>query len=161
MNNNDTYITTRVLYRMLSDKSIEHASQHIKNIANELFNEDTLNAFSNESVTIAYINTCSWLLNTVKSLIDQMRITHTYTLREEYTDNIHFHELAFTIHIDENKYLPHVKAWKEMNLELPFHLIKKIIEEKGYSISVLQSGYRNDLYAHWIGVYNLEIVALQ
>ena len=158
--NNDTDITTRVLYQMVSDKSSVQMSQHIRNTANELFHAGTLNTFSKENVTIAYLNTCSWLLNIIKSSIDQMRSTRTNTLRSEYTDHNPIHEWAFTTCIDENKYLPYVKAWKEMNLELPFHLIKKIIEEKGYVISVSQSGYRNDLYAPWIEAYNLEITCL-
>jgi hypothetical protein len=45
-----------------------------------------------------------------------------------------------------------------MNLELPFHFVKKIIEEKGYYIYVSERGYRDDLYAPWTRVYNLEII---
>lgn len=158
--NNDTDITTRVLYQMMSDKSTTQMSQHIRNTANELFHAGTLNTFSNQNVTIAYLNTCSWLLNIMKSLIDQMRSARTNVLRSEYTDHNPIHEWAFTTCIDDNKYLPYVKAWNKMNFELPFHLVKKIIKEKGYDISVLQTGYRNDLYAPWIGVYKLEITSI-
>jgi hypothetical protein len=157
--NNDMNITQHILYKMISDKSKIDIVQYIRNTANELFHNGSLNTFSKENITIEYINTCYWLLNTIKSSIDQMN-THMNTHTREYTDRNPIHELAFTTHIEENKYIPFMNDWIEMNLELPFHFVKKIIEEKGYYISVSERGYRDDLYAPWTRVYNLEISCL-
>jgi hypothetical protein len=148
--------STQILYQMISDWNPNKISDTIKQIADNLFHFGKPFRDSSDTVILMYINTCSWLLETIKFYIDEMTEIGNNICQKEYTNSNYMHEMAFTSVYNNNSY-SHTKYWSEKGLELPFNLVKRIVEEKGYIVTVNETGYREHPYSEWITVYNLQI----
>ena len=132
--------------------------QKIQNLADDVFcsrNEKTVST-KNDVISV-YTNVCSWLLCTVKCHTDDMT-QDTYV--HKYTNHNIFNEYAFSTSFPEGYSSGYLTEWQTLGFEFPFHLVQRIVKEKGYAMRVTEKKHREDLYASLTTTYTLEITKM-
>jgi hypothetical protein len=87
-----------------------------------------------------YIESCCWLVEEVEELIKILnKKKNNNFINKKYTfdlgNNI-LHCLALTTNFEKNTNIGDIqKTWNQINYEMPFYLVKKIYEKKGYTIN--------------------------
>lgn len=98
---------------------------------NEIYNNMKYNfdGYSN----LVYIKSCAWLLDECEKIIKNIVNNQKYEYKKIYNQNLELYEYCALInHYDVNYDV--MLNWEENKKQLPFNLVKSILEKKGYEI---------------------------